>query len=176
MNSRIAQPLRGVRSGLLRASCPPPLRGRLRYATAFKFAPGEFTSGILPCASSRPPPCGRCSKLFRTILCRTLGAAQHRTLVLRCHPWPFFANAKAACERLHHESPAATSPRRARSTTPAPLRILDRALYSQSLQCTQSVAKKTAGRCHWRQGIAGQAASFINELRCESENLLAKYA
>ena len=38
----ISWPLRGVRSGLFRASCPPPLRGRLRFAATFKFAPGEF--------------------------------------------------------------------------------------------------------------------------------------
>jgi len=30
------------RVGLFWASCPPPLRGRFRYATTFKFAPGEL--------------------------------------------------------------------------------------------------------------------------------------
>jgi len=30
------------RVGLFRASCPPPLRGRFRFATTFKFTPGEL--------------------------------------------------------------------------------------------------------------------------------------
>ena len=32
--------------GLFRASCPPPLRGRLRCAATFKFAPGEFVKPL----------------------------------------------------------------------------------------------------------------------------------
>jgi hypothetical protein len=45
------------RVGLLRASCPSPLRGRLRCASAFKFVPDEFvepTKGVNPCWFSRP--------------------------------------------------------------------------------------------------------------------------
>ena len=30
------------RVGLFRASCPPPLRGCLRFAATFKFVPDEF--------------------------------------------------------------------------------------------------------------------------------------
>ena len=33
-----------LKANLLRASCPPPLRGRLRFAAAFKIVPDNFVS------------------------------------------------------------------------------------------------------------------------------------
>ena len=39
-------------TGLLRASCPPPFQGRLRFAATFKFAPGEF---VKPAAQEPNP-------------------------------------------------------------------------------------------------------------------------
>jgi hypothetical protein len=92
------QPLRGVRSGLLRASCPPPLRGRLRYAAAFKFAPGEFVE-----------PSVRLNTVHS----------------IHGVPFGLFSlTRKRPAGNCISESPSATSPRRARSTTPAPLRNL----------------------------------------------------
>ena len=35
-------------AGLLRASCPPPLRGRLRFAAAFKIVPDNFVTRTIP--------------------------------------------------------------------------------------------------------------------------------
>ena len=54
---KLLKPTCGRRSfpeGLFRASCPPPLRGRLRFASAFKIVPDNF--------------------VFRTILVLTLRA------------------------------------------------------------------------------------------------------
>ena len=52
------QPIEG-RSGLLRASCPAPLRGRLRFAPAFKIVPDNFVSnpryGSTPYTHSKVP-------------------------------------------------------------------------------------------------------------------------
>jgi hypothetical protein len=92
------QPLRGVRSGLLRASCPPPLRGRsraLRHSGNSLFSPpAKFVLPSLPALRSYV-------QIRSRRICRTLGAAQHRTLVIGCRSGPSFAGAKAAGERLH---------------------------------------------------------------------------
>jgi hypothetical protein len=55
--------------GLLRASCPPPLRGRRRCAPAFKFAPGEFVTRAIP--GARPAGALRASKSAILPICQT---------------------------------------------------------------------------------------------------------